>query len=320
MKLEEFVTFAAPSRLDRNIEKRTDTNFVENFLHRKQSRLVLFWKGMPMVDNRSNPVFVEPNRKLVESLNTKVFLGTCEGFDYFAGEITSENSPRTINVVESSLFDSKHYKHSDFPDYGFTNLRMLLPTLCDPLIAELIATGKALLGWHFTHKFCSFCGSPSNVHNVGWSRICPNCGTEHFPRSDPVVIMLILRQNRLLLGRSYHWPEGMHSLLAGFMEPGESIEAAVKREVQEETEIIVDNISYVSSQPWPFPTSLMIGCRGEAKTEYIIPLKNEIENALWLEREEVMEIYGGLRMGISLPRKGSIAEFIIRKWLEGSIN
>ncbi len=320
MKLEDYVTFAAPSQLERNIEKRTDADFTENSLHHKESRLVLFWKGMPMVDNQSSPVFLEPNRKLVESLNSKVFLGTCVGIDYFAGDITRENSPPPNNVAENSLFDSKQYQHPDFPDYGFTNLRMLLPTLHNPHIAELMATGKALLGWHYAHRFCSFCGSPSNVHNAGWSRICTNCGTEHFPRSDPVVIMLILRQNRLLLGRSYHWPEGMHSLLAGFMEPGESIEAAVKREVQEETEIIVNNISYVSSQPWPFPTSLMIGCRGEAITETINPLKNEIENALWLEREEVMDIYGGLRKDISLPRKGSIAEFIIRKWLDGSIN
>ncbi len=317
--LNDFVTFASPSHLERNIEKRSDAGFLENVIHQKESRLLLFWKGMPLVDKQSNPVFLESSKKLVESIGNRVFLGTCEGIEYFAGDITRENTPLTINVIENRLFDTNKYQHPDFPKYDFQNLRMLLPILKESLLAELLATGKALLGWHFTHKYCSFCGSSSNLASAGWSRVCPACKAEHFPRCDPVVIMLILRQNRLLLGRSYHWPQRMHSLLAGFMEPGESIEAAVKREVYEEAEIIVDNISYVSSQPWPFPTSLMIGCKGEAKTEDIKPLKKEIENALWLEREEVMEIYGGTRNDISLPRKGSIAEFLIRKWLEGNL-
>lgn len=320
MSLYDFVTFASPTRLERNIEKRSDADNLAIVNHSKKSRLLLFWKGMPMVDHRCTPVFLEPSKLALQTLETIVFIGTNEGTDYFAGDITKKKSPLTTTVVENRLFDPGQYSHPDYPNFVFRNLRMLLPTLKDSLLAELLATAKALLGWHYTHKYCSFCGSPSNIVNAGWSRVCPACKAEHFPRCDPVVIMLILRQNRLLLGRSYHWPQGMHSLLAGFMEPGESIEAAVKREVFEETEIGVDNIKYVASQPWPFPTSLMIGCRGEAKTEDVKPLKREIENAFWLAREEVMEIYGGIRKDISLPRKGSIAEFLIRKWLEGDLS
>ena len=319
MKLEDFVTFAGPSRLDRDMDKRSDERIIETLIHQKESRLLLFWQGMPLVDQQSKLVFLVPSSQLVASLGTRVFLGTCEGTDYFAVDISGKHTPLTSNVVEDRLFDQKKYQHPDFPDYDFQNLRMLLPSIKDSLMAELLATGKALLGWHSMHKFCSFCSSPSNIANAGWSRVCPACQTEHFPRCDPVVIMLILRQNRLLLGRSYHWPRGMHSLLAGFMEPGESIAAAVRREVFEESKIIVDKISFVASQPWPFPTSLMIGCQGEALTEEIKPQKKEIENALWLEREEVMAIYGGTRHDISLPRKGSIAEFLIRKWLAGEL-
>ena len=319
MNFNDFATFARPSRLERKIYKRSDADFLENTVLKKESRLLLFWKGMPMVDKQTNPVFLIPEKVLVDTLGTRVFLGSCDGIDYFAGDITRENTPLTVNVLENRLFDPSQYHHPDFPEYYFKGLRMLLPYLQESLLAELLAIGKALLGWHYTHRYCSFCGHPSDIKNGGWSRICPACKSEHFPRCDPVVIMLILRQNKVLLGRSYHWPQGMHSLLAGFMEPGESIESAVVREVYEEAEILVENVSYLSSQPWPFPTSLMIGCRGEARNDTINPQKNEIENAIWLEREEVMDIYDGSRTDISLPRKGSIAEFLIRKWLGGTL-
>lgn len=319
MEINEYVTFANPSQLERKRDKLEDKDLLNHGLRGKDSRVLLFWQGMPMVDSQSIPVFLEPKPKILDFLPTRVFLGTNSGIDYYAGEITLQSTSQPNVVAKPTLFDTKIYQHPDFPNYQFQNLRILLPLLGESLNAELLATSKALLGWHKAHKFCSSCGASSGPSHTGWSRICPQCKSEHFPRCDPVVIMLITHQNRLLLGRSYHWPRGMHSLLAGFMEPGESIESAVKREVYEEAEIVVDNISYVASQPWPFPTSLMIGCKGIALTEEIKPQIEEIENALWLEREEVMEIYGGLRTDITLPRKGSIAEFMIRKWLEGTL-
>ena len=155
--------------------------------------------------------------------------------------------------------------------------------------AELAATGKAILAWHENHGYCARCGFETVVNDAGWQRNCPACRASHFPRTDPVVIMLITHGNSVLMGRSPGWPEGMFSLLAGFVEPGETLEAAVRREVFEEAGVQVGQVSYLASQPWPFPTSLMIGCRGEALSEEITIDPKEIEDALWVPREEIMQ-------------------------------
>jgi len=150
---------------------------------------------------------------------------------------------------------------------------------------------------------------------AGWQRICPDCGGHHFPRTDPVVIMLITRGNKCLLGRSPGWPEGMYSCLAGFLEPGETIEAAVRREVFEEAGVHVGQVSYLSSQPWAYPSSLMIGCHGEALSEEITLDTVEMDDARWVTREELMDAHAGLRSDILPGRKGAIAHFLLRNWL-----
>ena len=147
-------------------------------------------------------------------------------------------------------------------------MRSVMATLSAADAADL-ATARSLFAWHGTHRFCSACGAASQITRAGWQRDCPICGVSHFPRTDPVVIMRIVRGNRLLLGRSPGWPEGMYSLLAGFMEPGETIEAAVRREVAEETAIRVGPVRLIASQPWPYPSSLMIGCEGDAERDEI---------------------------------------------------
>jgi NAD+ diphosphatase len=154
----------------------------------------------------------------------------------------------------------------------------------------------------------------------GWQRDCPACGGHHFPRTDPVVIMLITRGNSVLMGRSPHWPEGMYSLLAGFVEPGETIEAAVRREVFEEAGVRVGAVRYLSSQPWPFPTSLMFGCEGIATSDEITIDPAELEDAFWVTREEMMAATAGLREDIRPARKGSIARFLIEKWLADALD
>ena len=181
--------------------------------------------------------------------------------------------------------------------------------------AGTAAAAKGILGWHATHGFCASCGARSEVADAGWRRACPACGAQHFPRTDPVVIMLILHGNAVLLGRSAAWPPGMYSLLAGFMEPGESIEAAVRREVLEEAGVPVGEVDYLSSQPWPFPSSLMIGCRGAALSRAIVRDPVELEDARWVSREA--RARGARRPG---PRPapgapGSIARFLIERWL-----
>ena len=186
--------------------------------------------------------------------------------------------------------------------------------------AELVAAAKGILSWHESHQFCANCGAPFEMTEAGWQRNCPSCHTSHFPRTDPCVIMLITHGNKVLLGRSPHWPEKMYSLLAGFMEPGETIEAAVRREVIEENGITVGPVDYMTSQPWPFPSSLMIGCEGIATSTNIKLDENELEDALWTTKEDLIESLCGNSDDILPARKGSIAQFLIENWLKDSIS
>jgi NAD+ diphosphatase len=180
-----------------------------------------------------------------------------------------------------------------------------------------LAEAKALLTWHARHRFCSVCGTASRIVEAGWRRDCPACGALHFPRTDPVVIMLAVDGERCLLGRQARFPAGMWSCLAGFVEPGENIEAAVRREVQEEAGIVCGAVSYVASQPWPFPMSLMIGCRTLALSQEIRVDTSELEDARWFDREQVTAML--LRrhpQGLAVPPPIAIAYHLIRGWAE----
>ena len=202
---------------------------------------------------------------------------------------------------------------------GFHELRGMMTAL-SRRDAELAATARAVLGWHATHRFCSACGAASLAAEAGWHRHCPACDTRHFPRTDPVVIMLITHADRVLLGRSPGWPPGMYSLLAGFVEPGETVEAAVRREVFEEAGIRVGRVDYLSSQPWPFPMSLMLGCHGRALDTAITRDPEEIEDARWLSRSELLEVFAGNRPGMLPARKGAIAHFLLQHWLSDRLD
>nr|WP_208103299.1 NAD(+) diphosphatase [Rubellimicrobium sp. CFH 75288] len=204
------------------------------------------------------------------------------------------------------------------PEARPLDLRTVLATL-DPAHAECAALARALWTWHGRHGFCAACGAPSRIVAAGWRRDCPACGAQHFPRTDPVVIALVLSGNAVLLGRSPGWPEGMHSLLAGYMEPGETVEAAVRREVAEEAGVPVGRVRYLASQPWPFPASLMLGCRAEATGRALAPDPAEIESVLWVGRERLLSVFMGRDAALRAPRPGSIASFLLREWLAGRI-
>jgi NAD+ diphosphatase len=184
-----------------------------------------------------------------------------------------------------------------------------------PQDAGIAAAAKGIFAWHATHGFCARCGAGTGVADAGWKRVCPACGGQHFPRIDPVVIMLITLGETVLLGRSPAWPPQMYSLLAGFMEPGESIEAAVRRETWEEAGVRVGPVDYLSSQPWPFPSSLMIGCRGLALGREITLDATELEDARWVSREGVLAGLMGKDPEMRPARKGSIARFLLERWL-----
>jgi NAD+ diphosphatase len=173
----------------------------------------------------------------------------------------------------------------------------------------LLAHAVALLNWHRRHRFCANCGAPSEVREAGHLRTCPSCGAEHHPRTDPVVIMLVTDGDRALLGRQAYWPAGRYSALAGFVEPGESLEEAVAREVLEESGVRVGDIEYRSSQPWPFPSSLMLGFRATWKDGQPAVGDGELEDVRWFERDEI------LRGRPLLPPPLAIARRLIDEWL-----
>lgn len=183
---------------------------------------------------------------------------------------------------------------------------------------DLAAYGMArsLVDWHARHRFCAVCGQPTNPAKAGWQRDCSACGGQHFPRVDPVTIMLVEHDGKLLLGRQPRFPKGFYSALAGFVEPGESIEEAVTREVLEEAGVKARKVSYVASQPWPFPSQLMIGCHAETDDSALTIDSTELEDARWFSRDEVADAMAR-REGAAFtpPPPQAIAHSLLHWWL-----
>lgn len=209
----------------------------------------------------------------------------------------------------------------DDPPTGFTAVPfrvLFVEGLVDAAVLGAVAQGASLLAWNANHRFCGRCGSETASRAGGYRRYCEACDREHFPRTDPVAIMLAARQDRCILGRSPHFAEGMYSCLAGFIEPGETIESAVRRETFEESGIRLGTVEYLASQPWPFPYSLMIGCIGEAVSETVDPDTSELEDCRWFSREEVLQMLEERHPdGLKLPPPGAIAHFIVEHWARG---
>jgi len=190
---------------------------------------------------------------------------------------------------------------------------IMIDTLLPRTILSIIAQARSLIHWHESHAFCAKCGMASVMQDEGYRRHCNACGTDHFPRTDPVVIMAVCHGNKMLLGRQKSWPEGMYSALAGFMEPGETMEAAVRREVKEEVGITVGKVEYVACQPWPFPSSLMIGMIGEAEDDVLTIDESEIETARWFEAGEIKTMLDGTHpQGLHASRPDAIAWHLVK--------
>jgi NAD+ diphosphatase len=314
MRLAETVTFGG-SALDRAAALRGDA--VRLAGHLEAGRVLPIWRGKPLVAGPGHAAlgWLPAGHPVLAPGGAALFLGLDDGVARFACDISAWAPEAGAEAVASGFFDPAEQRHPALPeDHVFAELRGVMTRL-SPRDAELAATAKALLQWHASHRFCAACGAASQVAQAGWQRICPACGTHHFPRTDPVVIMLVTRGNSLLMGRSPGWPDGMYSLLAGFVEPGETLEAAVRREVFEEAGVTVGTVGYLASQPWPFPASLMLGCRAEALSSEITLDPVELEDALWVTREEMLAIMSGAHPRIRAPRKGAIAHFLTAAWL-----
>ena len=311
MRIAETVTFGG-SGLDRHASLRRDAAGLAEALAR--GTVLPLWRGKPLMDG-PRPGWVPAGHPVLALAGPAVFLGLDDGVPRFAADLSDWSPEAGADAPDAGFFDATVQRHPALGGgAGFVELRGVMTQLT-PREAELVATAKALLQWHRSHGFCSACGARSEMAVGGWQRSCPACAAQHFPRTDPVVIMLVTHGNSVLLGRSPGWPEGMFSLLAGFVEPGETIEAAVRREVQEETGVRCGAVSYLASQPWPFPASLMIGARTEALGRDIRIDPDELEQALWVTREELVQSFADRHPLIRPARNGSIANFILRNWL-----
>lgn len=201
------------------------------------------------------------------------------------------------------------------PPFRSPNLFGILDQL-QPGEAATFAAARSVLDWHARHGFCARCGSATALFRAGWGRKCGKCGTEHFPRVDPVVIMIAEHDGRALIGRQPSWPAGRYSALAGFLEPGESIEEAVAREIFEEAGVRVSGVRYVASQPWPFPSQLMIACVADALDDAITLDTHELEDAIWVSRADVRAVLAGEDGPFVAPPPYAIARTLLEAWAE----
>ncbi len=323
----EQVTFGGAG-LNRAAHIRGDAEKLSQAQGDPAARCVLLWRGKLLVQgDRLDRLALQP---MSHPLNTRgpggivsapIFLGLdASDAPLFALDISNWAAEGLDLTGVGAFVDRTEQQHPDLSEgHVFAELRRIMTRL-SPLDAELAATAKAVIGWHETHKFCAKCGAPSEISQAGWQRSCPTCGAQHFPRTDPVVIMLITHGDAVLMGRSPGWPEGMYSLLAGFVEPGETLEAAVRREVMEEAGVPVGAVSYLSSQPWPFPASLMFGCAGEALSRDIVIDPVEIEDAMWVSKTEMMQAFAGEHPTLLPARKGAIAHFLLQNWLADTLD
>lgn len=317
MKHAETVTFGG-SGLDRAAHLRADEAQITTD---PTARTIVLWRGKLLVTDEGGPLarLRLDHPVLADAGKVRVFLGQDVDGPVFAVNLSGWTPELPDAEALNTFLDPTLQQHPATGEAVFAELRAIMTSL-SPRDGELASTARAVLGWHDSHKFCSSCGTLSEAADAGWRRLCPACNTSHFPRTDPVVIMLIVAGNDVLVGRSPGWPDGMYSLLAGFVEPGETIEAAVRREVFEEAGIRVGEVSYLASQPWAFPSSLMIGCYGTAISKNITLDPIELEDARWISRVEMEQVARGEHPTILPARKGAIAHFLLENWLANTLD
>ena len=261
---------------------------------------------------RSNPGEIE---RLASSHSARELVWR-DGFPAVDPEGRLEWQPVTSPDLFLGFSDGEPRFSAALQPIGDTRAGFPVIATLRPQNAPLFAAALSLAGWHARHRFCANCGAPSDLVRGGWSRRCPRCSAEHFPRVDPVVIMLAEHDGRVLLGRQPHYPPGRYSALAGFVEVGECIEAAVARELQEEAGIRADDVTYVASQPWPFPSSLMIGCHARVSNDALTIDTTELEDARWFGRAEVEAALAGDPDAPFLsPPPFAIAHTLMKRWL-----
>jgi NAD+ diphosphatase len=294
--------------LNRASEKRTDAAWIESARRDPSSLILPLWRLQPLVLEPAESgapaglAMVRPG--VVDRLATDdapcIFLGLDGACAIFALDVSNASDPA---------------KEGPLVGLGSFQDARMAAQIVSARDAALIAQAKSMIDWHQRHGFCPKCGAPTKVMDAGYRRLCARCNAEHFPRVDPVVIMLANDGDACLVGRGKHFPPGMFSALAGFIEPGETIEEAVRRELMEEASARVGEVTYYATQPWPFPSSLMIGCFAKAESREVKPDETELAEVRWIERRAARELVAGKQVdGIRVPPSIAIAHHLIKTW------
>ena len=309
MALDAFQNTFAGNPLDRASGRRGDAAWVAGQLASPEAMGVAVWNGKPLVEPTAGggrQIAYLPARlaaDLAGGPERLLFLGLWKDAAVFAVDLEGAADPAEGPLEGMGRFEE---------------LRALAPLLA-PSEAAIAATARQMFEWRRRHRYCANCGHASDVVDGGWKRHCHACDAEHFPRTDPVVIMLPYHGERCLLGRQEQWPAGMFSALAGFLEPGESIEEACARELVEEAGLRTRSVRYHSTQPWPFPSSLMIGLIAEVEDDEGAPDQTELSEIRWFSREEARLLIKGQIEGAAAPQPFAIAHQLIKAWAENSL-
>lgn len=303
------LTGFADNRLDRREDLRNKPDAVTALRHRSDTRIAAVAGETPVLNRTGGDSlsiwFSHGETEMLGPALEEIFLGMAE-----------DGSPRFGRLLDRALIEPLTAR----PELMLTDLRSIaLKGLVPTDEVGPLGEAKAVLDWHARHRFCAQCGGPTVAGASGWRRECTSCGALHFPRTDPVVIMLVTRGDSCLLARQSRFAPGMYSCIAGFVEPGETLENAVRRESWEEAGLRVGTVRYLASQPWPFPSSIMVGCIAEALGEEITLDMTELEDGRWFPRSEVLRMLEGTHPdGLACPQHIAIAHTLVRAWaLEG---
>ena len=303
MRPGENPNWFAENPIDRASDRRTKNTFLDEHLNDPDSILIPLWRGDPlMADGKA--VFLSMAARSEFPKNAPlVFLGLFSGKAHFA--IDASKAPS----AEEAPF-------ADIAEYAPIRAAAGFVTRND---LAMIGHARWLFEWHRKHQFCPVCGGDTDFRDGGAKRVCNNCGAEHFPRTDPVAIVLATHGDACLLGRGPHFPPGFLSALAGFVEAAETPEEAARREIFEEAGVTLTGVRYQFSQPWPFPSSLMMGFFADAEDRALTLDKNEIEEARWVSLNTIKALLNGEEAeGIYLPPKFTIARQLLERWVQES--